>query len=702
MDRLRTLLREEAPAFPLWAPVFVGTGIQIYFWLPVEPPLVVFAVLIAGGALFASFFRERVSRNPLAALAAGLVVIGLCLGGARARIVEAPVLPAATDATVEGVIRDVTRTTAGRPRLVLDQLVIFGLAPDQTPARAQVSLLRDVHVDGLAPGMRVSIFARLGPPGGPVEPGGFDFRRDAWFKSLGAVGYARGAPAVIPAEEAEGLLRRLRLALAGARAEIASGLRAALPGETGAFAAAVTVGDRAGVSREATQALRDSNLAHLLAISGLHVGLVTALVFGAARLALAAVPYTARRWRTKSVAAVVALVAATGYLLLSGAAVATQRAYVMALVALVAVLLNRPAVTLRALAVAATAILVLTPEALAHVGFQMSFAATAAIIAGFDYARARDWNARLSGGGWNRRVGGYVLALTGTSLLAGLATAPFAAFHFHRVSNYGLIANLLAVPAMGFWVAPAALVAAALAPFGLEGWALAAMGRGIDAIMATARFVASLDGATRGVAAAPGIVLTLITLGGLGLCLGRAALRPLGAALAALGFVIWLVADTRPAALVAPEARLLGVIGAEGRALDLDRAQGYAARLWLEADGDAASQREAATRPGVSEQAGRRVGLLENGWRIVVAAEARPLEPAEAEGFCTDRTLILSAAPLAPRPSGGCRMISGDDLSRLGALAIDPSGDGLRIVSVRDRAGARFWSGRGGESDEDE
>lgn len=690
MERLKALLRPEAAMFPLWVPVLIGCGVQIYFMPPLEPPGWVYGFLIAASFLLASLFWDRLARAPLLGVALTLVILGFCVAGARARIVAAPVLPVAIDATVEGVILEVTRTAAGRPRLVLDRLVIFGVDQAATPAKVQVSLLRETHLDGLRPGMRVSIFARLGPPGAPVEPGGFDFRRDAWFKSLGGVGFARGAPAAIESAGTPNIIRRMGIGLARARAEISAGLREALPGETGAFAAAVTVGDRAGVDREATQALRDSNLSHLLAISGLHMGLVTALVFGGVRLVLAAIPYSGRRWRTKRHAAVVALLAATGYLLISGASIATQRAYVMAVVALVAILVNRPAITLRALAVAATVILIIRPESLAHVGFQMSFAATAALIAGFNFARERGWSGRLSGGGVGARVAGYVIALAATSLLAGLATAPFAAFHFNRVSNYGLIANLAAVPIMGFWVAPAALLSGVLAPLGLESWPLTVMGKGIDGIMAVARFVAELDGATRGVAAAAPVVLTLITLGGLGLCLGRAAFRWLGVGFLTAGFATWLVCDVRPEVLIAPEARLIGVMGREGRVLDHAKAQSYAARVWLERDGDGANQAAAAARPGFTFHSEGSIATLSNGWKVVNIV-ARRIDLARLRELCEPRVLILAPAALAP-VDGPCQTFYGAMLRHSGALALEPDGEDLRVRSVAESSGARFWT----------
>ncbi|MEM7523383.1 MAG: ComEC/Rec2 family competence protein [Pseudomonadota bacterium] len=697
-ELLIDLWRDERPAFPLWAPVFVGLGVQIYFWLPAEPSGWLFSGLFAAPVILWAGFWKRLQGHWLFALAVVLIALGFALGGARARLVEAPVLSASIDATIEGTIRSVGQTSSGRPRLVLDELVIFGREAETTPERAQIALQKQADLGDLTAGERISIFAQVGPPGGPVEPGGFDYRRTAWFLSLGAVGYAHGPPVRIDDGAAPGLMRRLSIGLARVRSDIAAGLRARLPGETGAFAAAVTVGERSGITRESVEALRESNLAHLLAISGLHMGIVTALVFGAARLILAAIPFTGRRWRTKRIAAGIALIAAVGYLCLSGASIATQRAFVMAAVALVAVIANRPAITLRALAVAALIILVLRPESLTHVGFQMSFAATAAIIAGFDYSRARGWSGRVTEGGLGARFAGYVLALAATSLLAGLATAPFAAFHFNRVAHYGLIANLAAVPTMGMWVAPSALIAAALAPFGADGIALAVMGRGIEAILWVARGVASLPGATSPVAAGPPIVLTLITFGGLALCLGRDKLKAAGLVVAVLGFVVWGAATTRPDVLIAPNARLIGVDGPQGRSLDHAKTQSYAARIWLQRDGDGAEQAVAAERGGFTKGRGVSETTLANGWRIVVL-RSRRLKAEDIEAACAPRTLVL--APRAPRggapaSSGACLILTGETLRGVGALALDLDGDGRRITTAATRAGSRVWTGSSG------
>ena len=691
MDRLKAIWAEERRQLPLWTPVLVGLGVQIYFWLAVEPSYWVYAVTLAAPLLFFASLWRKVARYWLFGFVVMLVAIGFNLAGLRAHWVAAPVVETSLDATVEGRIAALTRSQAGRPRLVLEDVVVFGLTDDRTPSRVQITLLGRDDLSQLTPGVRVSVFAQIGPPGQPAEPGGFDYRRTAWFDGLGGVGFARGPAAIIEAPGRPNLLNRMSLQIAVWRASLSAGIRSQLPGEEGAFAAAVIVGDRAGVSKESTQALRDSNLAHLLAISGLHMGLATALLFGASRLILALMPIPARRWRIKAIAAGIALAGALAYLVLSGASIATQRAFIMVAVALIAIMLNRPPITLRALAVAALLILAFRPESLMHVGFQMSFAATAAIIAGFDWARQRGWSAWAQDGGTGRKIAVYVIALAGTSLLAGLATAPFAAFHFNRAANYGLIANLAAVPIMGFWVAPSALIAGALAPFGLEGWALAVMGKGIAAIMEVARFVAGLDGAIRPIAATSPVVLTLITFGGLGLCLGRAAMRWLGLILVASALLIWLVVDARPALLVAPQGKLLGVMTEAGRVVDHPRAERYVATQWLKRDGDLAQQEDAAERVGLGRGYSGGEAVLPNGWRALNVITRRP-DLGRLSDLCQPKTLLI--APFAPNAiEGPCIFLHGDELRAAGALAITPAGDDVRIETAAQKAGRRLWTG---------
>ena len=127
------------------------------------------------------------------------------------------------------------------------------------------------------------------PNGEPVEPGAFDFRRRAFFERLGGVGLVRGAVLLVPADAHGGGIRdRLFVWLQRQRDGISRALREALPGRQGAFAAAIVVGDRSGIEEVDAEALRASNLAHLLAISGLHMGILTGLIFALSRFSLIA------------------------------------------------------------------------------------------------------------------------------------------------------------------------------------------------------------------------------------------------------------------------------------------------------------------------------------------------------------------------------------------------------------------------------
>lgn len=301
-------------------------------------------------------------------------------------------------------------------------------------------------------------------------------------------------------------------------------------------------------------ALRASNMAHLLAISGLHMGLLTGFVFAAARTVLAAIPGAALRWPIKSWAAGVALIAAAIYLALSGGNVATQRAFIMVSVMLVAVMLGRRALTLRAVALAALIVLVLSPESLTGPGFQMSFAATTALVAVFRATREspiRDLP------GWVKPV----IALVISSAVAGAATAPIGAAHFNTLSKYGLLANLLSVPLMGTVVMPLAVLAACLAPFGLSALALRMMEPAVNWILAVAHRVSELDGAVGHVASGPSWTLPVLALGLLFVILWQGRARFIGLAPGRSGAGALAVRDT--AALAGRGQR--GVDGGDDR-----------------------------------------------------------------------------------------------------------------------------------------
>ena len=655
-------LAQRGYLFP-WAPVALGAGVGLYFTLRAEPPpVIMLAALVVAGLCALATLRAGVVLAP-GIWAVALVLAGLCLAGLRAQMVAAPVLGFRYYGPVEGRIVDIDRSGSGALRLTLDRVVLANVAPDATPDRQRVSLHGSQGFVTPAPGLIVALTAYLSPPAGPVEPAGFDFRRHAWFQRIGAVGYTRTPVlALAPPGGGQWLFK--------ARMKLSAHVQDALPGRTGAVAAAIMTGDRSALSQDTLKALRVANLAHLLAISGLHMGLLAGVVFGACRLGFAAVPRLGLRLPAKKLSAALALLAAAGYLLLSGGNVATERAFVMVAVVLGAVMADRRALTLRAVALAALIMLALRPEALLGPGFQMSFAATTALVAVFGLIRDR----RIPlGPAWLHPV----LAVAISSLVAGLATAPFAAAHFNQIAHYGLIANLLSVPLMGALVMPAAVLALCLLPFGLDSPAFRLMGLGLDWILGVAERVAALDGARGTVISPGGAVLPLIAFGALVVILWQGRGRVAGFLPVALGFLLWAGAE-RPAVLISDRGGLIGVMTAKGRALNRPRGSGFVASNWLENDGDAVDQAGANGRWRAAVLAGWPVRALRGKRAAQALKDCRPQE-----------WIVLTAEPKAGLP---CHVLSPKTLRRTGAVALYREDGRIRPLTARAVTGARPWS----------
>ncbi|WP_110815441.1 ComEC/Rec2 family competence protein [Pseudoroseicyclus aestuarii] len=669
---LRDALAAQRGHLMLWVPVLLGLGIGIYFSLPVEPaaPQLWALAALALLGLAAALRWPRLAPLPLGA---GLVAAGLVLGALRAQSVAAPVLGWRYYGPVEGRVVKVDRSASDAVRLTLDRVRLEDVVPARTPARIRLSLHGPPGGPHPEPGLRVMTTGHLSPPSGPVEPGGFDFRRYAWFQRLGAVGYTR-APVLLAADEAarEGLgLHRLR-------AHLSAAVRSRIGGDAGGFAAAVTTGDRSGLSRGATEALRDANLFHLVSISGMHMGMLAGFVFAALRGGLALIPPLALRLPAKKIAAGLALAAAGFYLALAGRAVATERAFVMVAVMLGAVLLDRRAISLRALATAALIVLALRPETLLSAGFQMSFAAVVALIAVFSVLPYR-----LIQGRWAFLA--PVLGLALSSVVAGMATAPFAAAHFNRVAHYGLLANLLAVPAMASLVMPGAVLAALLSPLGLAAPALGLMALGSGWILWVAQAIAGLGGATSAVATPPPPVLPLIVASGLFLALWRGHLRASGLLPLALAAGLWLRAE-RPALLIAESGALIGLMTPEGRALSKPGGDGYAAGAWLLHDGSTLAQEEAHRALALPRDG--KIARAQLGEALVMQVSGKTAL-AGIDGCGGADLLVLDQRDDAPRP---CRVLDAGRLRRTGAVAVSAR-DGMMVIETSaERAGQRPWT----------
>lgn len=671
---LLALQAARGQLFP-FVPVFVALGIGLWFGLEFEPgPIHYLATAGLGLGLLALWRLGPESVQPLAVAAACICVGGLAIG-LRAHLVQAPMLAVPYYGPVQGRIIDIDRSQTDALRLTLDQVVLSDHATDETPHTVRVSLHGPPPDLPHEPGQTVMVTARLAAPEGPTEPGGFDFRRMAYFNRLGAVGYT-ASPVVLwqPPEGGAEVINRLRTRLSQA-------IERVVPGDSGAFASGVMTGDRSNISAAVISDLRLSSLAHLLAISGMNMAFLTGFVFAITRYGVALIPPVALRINSKKLAAVVAFCVALFYLLLSGANVATTRAFLMVMVMLGAVLLDRRALSFRSVALAALVLLTVQPESLTEPGFQLSFAATIALIAGF--APSQNWlKARMPG--WTIPP----LMLIMTSLLAGLATAPFAAATFNRFTDYGLLANLMTVPVMSLLMG-AGVVAALLAPFGLAWPALWVMDVCARWILFVAHWVAGLDGAVTPILSPDPLVVPLIAVGSLWVVLWAGRGRLAGAVPLVLGLALWVLTE-RPAGLISSDGVLVGLMSPEGRALSAPKGAGFSAKSWLEDDGDLALPDAASQRPGFAGPKGARAFEI-GGVRGVVLAGKGAL--ADLEAACGQADLVIVPVRLGPAPPQrkGCLVIDRTVLDRTGAIALQPEGAGLRLIPVRHAQ--RVWLG---------
>jgi competence protein ComEC len=692
-ENLRQWARAEAGAGRLlpWVPVAFGAGIACYFTADHEPVLWVAAVTaLAFCAAALALRRHRLFPVAvlIAAVAAGFAVATARTAQLAHTVLARPLYSVELTGFVE--TRDIRERT---DRFVLRVTAMQSPRGNLTLTRVRLSVKK-----GTAPevGSFVQLKARLMPPLSPLRPGSYDFARDMFFQGIGASGFVMGAiTTVTTPQQAGGLALRYAAVMQGLRDTIDARIRTRLDGDERAIATALLTGRRDAITEPVNDAMFISGLGHVLSISGYHMAVVAGVVFFVVRALLALIPGLTAGHPIKKWAAAAALMAAAFYLLLSGAEVATQRSFFMTAVVLIAVLVDRRAITFRTLAVAAMIVLVLAPEALVHPSFQMSFAATLGLVALVQIGMPRllatpDSSATARVALWGGREAMMLLL---ASLVAGLATTPYAAFHFHRVTPYGVLANLAAMPVVSAVVMPAGLLGLLAAPFGLDGVFWSLMGIGIDWMIVVTRWVARLPGAIGQIAAfgiGPVIVasLGLVVMG-----LLRTPLRWAGAAML-VAAVLWALATPRPDVLVSGDGRNVAVRGRDGRLHIMRTAKdAFLIKEWLAADADPRVPSDLSVGEGIS--------CDENGC-IASQADGRfvalTLRPDALADDCERAALIITARQ-AP-PSCAASVVDRDRLQRQGGMLLQRNGDGFSVQAVRPNGADRPWAPAGADARE--
>ena len=652
----------------LFLPVAAGAGILIYFDLTREPPLWWAPGLIAAALVLLVAVWRRVALRGIAAL-----ILAAALGFGRAQLQTLAMPPLLVvphhGVTITGRVTAVDLLPTGR-RIRIASPTLNGSLPAARAVRVKLRRGDDVAVEA---GDSVKLRALLYGASRPSYPGGWNFARDQFFSGLGAVGFAI-SPLDVTARAPPGWFSALRQL----REAIAARILADLPLDTGSIAATLLTGFEDAIPPAERQAFITAGLAHILAVAGLHIGIVMGTLYALARFLVGFSEYLLLRVPAKIIASLVAFIGGVAYAALTGFHVPIVRSLAMAALVLAGVIAGRRALSLRGLALAALALMLIEPQAVPGPSFQMSFSAVLALIAGYEAVGRRF---TIDGDGHARKLLRHIAALAFTSFLAGGASMPFAAYHFQQIEPYYVLANLIAVPLTALVVLPLGMASLVLMPFHLERLTLIPMGWGIAAILRVARFVGGLPHALIEISPSPGCAVALIAIGLALLGLLRSRARYTGLAPIFIGLVTMTLGHP-PDVLVSPTANLIGVhTGGVVRIVEAGRVDKFTLDQW---------------RPvwaGTAAKTGRLGEVCDDGrcifdhGRVLILADDDA-----AQSGCGDAKIVVSPRPLR----GACRkpgrvVIDRFTVWRDGAVGVWLTRRGAIVRTDRMVQGDRPW-----------
>jgi competence protein ComEC len=677
-EGLEKFLEAERGQLPPW--FVVGFACGIAAWFALDSPIQWRAFLCLAGAIGVagvSFGGGRAGRALcFLALAA---ILGCALVWVRSIIVAEPRLERPVVTAVTGRVAKAEHLAArGTVRLLVNT--------DRAgvPPHVRVSLDQEDLPDGVAPGARIRVRARLAPPPPMALPGTYDFALDAWFRGIGAVGKTLGDVTVVEPARPSGLN--------GVRDRLRAHIASRLPEGPSGIAIALATGDQNAVDEADAEAMRRSGLTHLLSVSGLHIAAVVGFAMLLTLKVLALSERLALRFNLVLVAAAVGAGAGIGYTVLTGMQVPTVRSCVAALLVLAGIALGRDAISIRLIATGALIVLIFRPEALAGPSFQMSFGAVTAIVA----LHSTTWGRKL----FQRRDEGLIArglrALAGivaTGLAVELALMPMALFHFHRSGLYGVAANIVAIPLTTFVIMPLEAAALLLDAIGIGKPLWLLCGASIDFLLRLAHAVSSAKGAVALLPSMPTWAFGAMIAGFLWLCLWTTRVRLLGFAPVIAGAVGAALAPA-PDLLVTGDGRHLAVIEDGQPRILRDRAGDYVRSLLAEASAYDGDPDLLDGQPTSDCSRDACVALLRKGpaqWRLLATRSSTRIDWRAITDACAGADIVVSDRRL-PR---GCTprwlKLDAAALARSGGVAIYLR-DKPRVETVADRVGAHPWA----------
>ncbi len=666
----------------LWVPVFLVCGNWIYFEQGHEPSVwLAVLILIGAGGLFA--FKSRSAAVAIIAL----VFCGFAFAKLREEMIHTPLLRGPTTGViVGGYVADIENKGGERREVVVAVDEATGIPFDEIPNRVRVAA---TGVEHLQIGDYISFETYLAPLPRPVLPGGFDFGRMLYFQSIGATGRMIGQPSL--EERPIPWQFEYRRVFRAIRSGISTRITAVIPGALGHLADAMVSGERSLIPAEMNTSLQISGLAHIISISGLHMSMVAGGVFWAVRALLALSPLMALRCPIKKIAAVVAMIFGLFYMLLADSGSATERSYIMIAVMFFAILVDRPAFSMRNLAIAAILILVFTPEESVGASFQMSFLAVMGLGAFFQWWNNPSRETKKMRKGrvqfWAQKIWHVLVASTLTTMVAGGTSSIAAAYHFGRLSPFSIVANGITLPIMGLFVMPPALLATLAMPLGLEYVPLKIMEFGLWLVMLVSDWVAHWEGANLLIAQPNIMGIILIFFGVTFVCIGIGAFRLAGVAVVLIGLLVTPLGQ-RPVLLIEDRAANVAILDGEGHYVFANAEKNkFVAQKWLQHNGETNTLTEAALRPGWDCVEGDCFSQMSNPSVAFLHREREATTP----DYCPMVDILIADYPLHFACRNAKLRIDRFDVWRNGAYAVYRSGNQFRVETAKAMQGQRPW-----------
>lgn len=568
----------------IWSPVLFAVGIGIYFSLPFEVSKWVVLFLLELLLLLAFLFRYNYTKLFIL-LNVFLVVLGFATACLQAYYMSEKIFPSPEGKMyISARIIELGHNYKGKQRIVVEDVHNF----EGEHIKGTYRLTLTSESSNIKVGDCVEAIAEISPPIKPYIVGGYQPQRQAYFDGISGIGYIPSR--VLTLDNCIKSSNFISGFIDNVRQKISKRIHNVLPADQAAIITALSTGDRGKIKPLIRDNYRDSGLAHFLSISGLHMSMIAGLMFFFIRFITASIPFLVVRIDSKKISAVAAIFISIIYLLISGAEIPAQRAFIMTTIVLLGVLFDRIAISMRVLAVAAFIVLIISPQALIGPSFQMSFSAVIALVAFYE-KYAASIGKFLKGDDYSNNslfikifkiCWVYIIGILLTDLVASVTTSVFAIYNFNRIAVYTTLGNMLSGPVIGFIIMPFLLLSLVLMPFGLDFIPLKIAGFGVSLVNDITHDVASLPNASQQILSFPTWSLLFMIFGGLWICIWQESWRKYGWVAIIIGF-LGIFTVSNPDIIINEDASVVAVKDNQGKMVVLpSRGDNSLKRAWRE------------------------------------------------------------------------------------------------------------------------